>query len=395
MSCVSTIEIDQIPSETDPQLTPAQNIPRVPAANLSFQQFFTEFMVPNLPVIITNVSTNWDCQRSWISDGQLDTTHLKMRLTDRQVPVANCSKQFFNSHEKSDMKLHEFLEYWDQPCAPDALIYLKDWHLRKEEPDYEFYQVPEYFASDWLNEFLIDTGSDDYRFCYFGREGTWTSFHADVFASYSWSTNILGQKRWLLLPPNEELKLRDGLNNLPFSITPEILQQKSVQYFEIFQNAGEAIFVPSQWYHQVTNEQNTVSVNHNWFNGCNVEVIYQALVNSYESVMKEIDDCRDMEGFFEHCQVMLKSLHGMNFEGFVQILQHIAEKRIGQLGGGEEICVFDHYKIGRRLAKFDLLKIEQILQRLVSANDGLADKLGLNVAIEQLMDKINKASINS
>ena len=32
-------------------------------------------------------------------------------------------------------------------------------------------------------------------------QGTWTPLHADVMRSYSWSTNVAGRKRWLLLPP--------------------------------------------------------------------------------------------------------------------------------------------------------------------------------------------------
>lgn len=32
-------------------------------------------------------------------------------------------------------------------------------------------------------------------------QGTWTPLHADVLRSYSWSTNVVGRKRWLLLPP--------------------------------------------------------------------------------------------------------------------------------------------------------------------------------------------------
>ena len=33
-------------------------------------------------------------------------------------------------------------------------------------------------------------------------QGTWTPLHADVLRSYSWSVNVAGAKRWLLLPPS-------------------------------------------------------------------------------------------------------------------------------------------------------------------------------------------------
>eukprot|EP00814_Leptocylindrus_danicus_P022377 CAMPEP_0116004240 /NCGR_PEP_ID=MMETSP0321-20121206/493_1 /TAXON_ID=163516 /ORGANISM="Leptocylindrus danicus var. danicus, Strain B650" /LENGTH=199 /DNA_ID=CAMNT_0003472521 /DNA_START=936 /DNA_END=1535 /DNA_ORIENTATION=- len=40
---------------------------------------------------------------------------------------------------------------------------------------------------------------------------------------------------------------------------------------EIIQEVGETIFVPSGWYHQVENLEDTLSINHNWINGFNIK----------------------------------------------------------------------------------------------------------------------------
>ncbi len=40
-------------------------------------------------------------------------------------------------------------------------------------------------------------------------QGTWTPLHADVLRSYSWSVNVAGSKRWLLLPPRHTHLLFD------------------------------------------------------------------------------------------------------------------------------------------------------------------------------------------
>ena len=46
-------------------------------------------------------------------------------------------------------------------------------------PDYNAYKTPEFFQSDWLNEFLDERGwesgkqCDDYRFVYIGPKGSW------------------------------------------------------------------------------------------------------------------------------------------------------------------------------------------------------------------------------
>lgn len=52
---------------------------------------------------------------------------------------------------------------------------------------------------------LRDTDSpDDFRFTYLGPEGTFTPLHADVYNSYSWSTNLCGRKKWWLFPPGTQ-----------------------------------------------------------------------------------------------------------------------------------------------------------------------------------------------
>jgi hypothetical protein len=96
---------------------------------------------------------------------------------------------------------------------------------------------------------------DDYRFTYAGPAGTFTPVHRDVYGSYSWSSNIVGKKRWWLIPPEDtELFLtRSGGEDLVFDVreVDEVLWKGKVLVVE--QQAGETIFVPSGWHHQVEN----------------------------------------------------------------------------------------------------------------------------------------------
>jgi len=45
-------------------------------------------------------------------------------------------------------------------------------HFRMHE-DVKLYETPAYFTSDWLNEYCVDKGKDDYRFVYLGSTGSW------------------------------------------------------------------------------------------------------------------------------------------------------------------------------------------------------------------------------
>lgn len=162
-----------------------------------------------------------------------------------------------------------------------------------------------------------------------------------------------------------------------------------MKYFDIVQDANETVFVPSKWHHQVTNLDDAVSINHNWFNGCNVNFIADSLLRHCEEVEREIDDCRDMENFDEHCQLMLKSSFGMNFADFLAILTHIADKRIKALRDKINFQVFDEFSFGENHMIYDLKEIAQVLTRLrennsVSKFDEIVDLINLYV------DKINE-----
>lgn len=188
--------------EKDSQLNVVHDecgILRHAAKDLSYNEFYWRYMDTNWPVIITDVSNSWEC-RNWALDkdnenanissdaddsssssSQINFDYLRKRIGNLNVPVADCNATYFNSHAKLELKFHDYLERWqrnntaEEPncnVAKDNL-YLKDWHLAAQLPAYEFYQVPKYFASDWLNEQLIHEERDDYRFVYMGPKNSW------------------------------------------------------------------------------------------------------------------------------------------------------------------------------------------------------------------------------
>lgn len=222
-----------------------------------------------------------------------------------------------------------------------------------------------------------------------GPKNTWTGFHADVFGSFSWSTNICGQKKWLILQPNEEQKLKDNLGNLPFNISEEILDDSSVKYFTVYQNPGEALFVPSRYFHQVWNLQDTISINHNWLNACNILTIYRNMKRNLDEVEKEIQDCQEMENFSAHCQIMLKSVFGMSFHDFIELLRHIADKRLKRMSKEKlENADFENFIFGPNHVMFDLSHILNTLEKMHEENRVLLSTLELSPLLENCIKNI-------
>lgn len=192
-----------------------------------------------------------------------------------------------------------------------------------------------------------------------------TSFHADVFSSFSWSTNIVGIKKWIFFSPHDENQLRDHLGNLPFDIDDEkyqtLIREKQIRSFEVMQRAGQTLFVPSGWHHQVWNLTDTISVNHNWFNGCNIHCIWSAMYSKYQEVLREIDDCKDMDNFDEHCQLILKADFGLDFQMFLDILRFITTNRVKILQSDAQL-ILNEYKLGRNHAIYDLKAIRRVME---------------------------------
>jgi len=172
-----------------------------------------------------------------------------------------------------------------------------------------------------------------------GPKDTWTPLHADVFRSYSWSINICGRKKWILFPPKDVEYLKDKNGNTIYNIQSQIDNQKFPNYYKTtpivcIQEAGETIFVPSNWWHQVHNLEDTISINHNWANACNMDLMWNFLKKELEAVQSAISDCKvtqTPQEWFSQCQELMRMNTGMNVIDFCDMLRIIIEESIEKL----------------------------------------------------------------
>lgn len=142
------------------------------AAELTYNDFFRNYMYPNIPCLIRGVSESWNCTKLWFENDCLNYKYLRTTYGDLDVTVYNCLERYYNSHKASIMKFSNYLDYFEENNK-NRLDYLKDWHLKNSRSNDDFYEVPIFFASDWLNEFYTSSWNDDYRFVYMGPKGTW------------------------------------------------------------------------------------------------------------------------------------------------------------------------------------------------------------------------------
>jgi hypothetical protein len=147
-----------------------------------------------------------------------------------------------------------------------------------------------------------------------------------VLHSFSWSVNIVGRKRWWMLPPEAEaavcggsggdtsgsvssgggtvkepitdLRLAGdrgegaaaaGYPGLHSLLGGEGAEAATLLDFE--QGEDEVLFVPSGWWHQVLNCEETLSINHNWINAANIGWSWAYLTQQRAHIARTVPGC--------------------------------------------------------------------------------------------------------
>ncbi|KAI3726979.1 hypothetical protein L1987_66786 [Smallanthus sonchifolius] len=330
-------------------------VEKVNGKEMSYSDFVKKYLSKNEPVVITGLMADWRACRDWaFDDGRPNLQFISSNFGNSKVQVADCGSREFTDQKRFDMSVAGFIDHWLKLSSVEhGNLYLKDWHFVKEYPDYTAYTTPLFFRDDWLNLYLDhyhmhedhDTyqkrdniSCSDYRFVYMGAKGTWTPFHADVFRSYSWSANVCGKKQWYFLSPEQRHLVFDrNMKNSVYDIFEEVDDTifpnfKKTIWLECTQDQNEIIFVPSGWYHQVHNLEDTISINHNWFNAYNLSWVWDLMLRDYQEAREYIEDIKDICDDFEGlCQRNLAANTGMNFSDFFNFMVHFSFANIVQL----------------------------------------------------------------
>lgn len=401
------------------------SIEKVNGKEISYNEFVERYLAKNQPVVLTGLMDDWKACKDWVFDsGKPNLKFFSTHFGNSKVQVADCGTREFTDQKRVEMTVSEFIDHWidAKECGGASnsfqegndklVLYLKDWHFVTEYPEYVAYRTPLFFCDDWLNLYLdhyrMHNDSDtcqendgiscsDYRFVYMGAKGSWTPLHADVFRSYSWSANVCGKKKWLFLPPSQcHLVFDRGFKSCVYNIFDDASETnfpgfKKALWLECSQEQNEIIFVPSGWYHQVHNMEDTISINHNWFNAYNLSWVLDLLSRDYKEAKEYIEDIRDICDDFEGlCQRNLAANTGMNFSDFFIFLSRFFSANILQLYcqlREEGISVWSSSKMAKHLV-FNLASIRRIALKLTSM-DVVAGNHGFFLDLMETLDDPN------
>jgi uncharacterized RmlC-like cupin family protein len=284
-------------------------VDRRDANELDDASFLIDYVLPNRPVLVRGLTSGWPACADWVRpDGAPDVAALAARYGASAAPVADCAAA--EEAPRPETTLAEYARYWAAHAAGgDArTLYLKDWHLAAETPPGEFYTPPPLFRHDALNMYFdarrqrasaSASCCADYRFVYVGPAGSATPLHCDVLHSASWSANIAGVKQWLLFPPAATPLLRSARGALPAdaqvaldACDPAFPRLSEAAPLRVTQRAGETLFVPPGWHHQVLNATAAASINHNWVHPAAMHWVLAFVRSDAQAAAEAICDLR-------------------------------------------------------------------------------------------------------
>jgi len=240
---------------------------------LSADEFFHRY--DDRPVILAGLGHRTAAMSRWTNDffSQFGDELVKVRLQDS---LQLTSAGMWGSH----MKLSRFIE----AVQTTPGLYLSEWYFFRDHMQHMQDVVgalPDYLLEDWLE--LIPEGWALGRAMrnnvYWGGHGSSTACHADNFNAQTWNITLRGTKRWLLVRTRDvdpsmrsntalarlgelgymtkgfwELEgIRRYLAAPPPKLTVERFCAADVR-------AGDAIFVPARWAHQVHNIGESLAV---------------------------------------------------------------------------------------------------------------------------------------
>jgi len=254
------------------------------------QTVLREIARRHAPFIVTDVVTGWRSFTAW------SLAHLEERVGDRMVSVAASPTKVFHYGSKDfsrmqtrEMRFRDVIRHIAAAAdqSGERLYIMEQQQAGRRLSFAEAY--PE-LADDLVLPPGIETGELLQVNLWVGEAGNVTPLHFDIENNFL--AQIIGRKRVTLFDPGQTGYLypngsRSCLNNTSqvqllapdFDRHPRFRQARGV---ECIVNAGEMLFIPPFWWHQVESLDPAVSINfwwkpqfEQWLNPMGIQLLYR------------------------------------------------------------------------------------------------------------------------
>lgn len=232
-------------------------IPRVTAAELAANE---TLMSGHWPYVLTGEVDKWPAMKKW---GDLD--YLLRKIPSEWVdfyprnmyklgskpyvqPYSEALPRFRqNTGESKYMQMRLSLGGWEA-LLPDLAPLPPEFWTEAEWIDQCMAHPNGTRDHDAIDNFFR---VNQWNFLLIGEKGTGIFFHKDHLAASSWQAAVVGRKRWILCPYDQNYLLNENLFTLkPDYNTPEGKKFAKAHCGDVTVEPGEIIYYPSYWWHQ-------------------------------------------------------------------------------------------------------------------------------------------------
>ena len=227
--------------------------------NISKELFYSNYF-QHKPCIIKGCLENWKAN-NWEFD-TLKSIKLEEEYRgniDRVFVRKPGAKLWKKCHPSDVQKIR-------QKLGGTVLEYeAHEWLFSQTHPELmEQIKIPEYLGNnDWLQKIPAQL-KPNYPRILIGYEGTGSRLHSDSYNTSNWMALVRGKKRWLVIPPEEQDKVREFVGI--FTPNIEEITSRVSNYYDCELMPGEIIYLPGSWLHQVFNTEDSIGITYNIFN---------------------------------------------------------------------------------------------------------------------------------
>lgn len=212
-------------------------------------EFLRAFAIPRVPFVLTGCGSNWPAVHDWSFE------FLESSCGSAVVPVRRGA---WADDESRTAELRTFLKRLSSGAAGERSEQVVDWAFLRDYPHLRAgFSVPDYLDRDWFAESQSET-LRSWRWMYVCPAGSRSSLHVDVHGSSAWLAVLRGRKRVRMFDsPHRPAQTVDLFVNDDWS------HHAVARRHDVDLAAGDILFIPSGWWHQVLNLEDSIAITGN------------------------------------------------------------------------------------------------------------------------------------
>ncbi len=232
--------------------------------NLTGEEFLDDYYAPARPVVIAGEIEAWPAYRLWTAQ------YLRSKLGGTIVEfqggrTSSADFERYKDEHKRQMPFDQFIDMIENESGNDAYITAYNSATNRD--------ALQPLGADVrpLDKFLAQSPDDPGGMVWIGPKGTFTALHHDL--TNNLLVQVTGRKRVILAAAMELPKLYNDKH--VFSTIRDVSDPtidpnafpllRDVHFHEIILEAGQALFIPVGWWHQVTSLDFSITITYTNF----------------------------------------------------------------------------------------------------------------------------------